>query len=333
MTTHVTSRPRLLACGAALLLLAAAGPVAAQTELANDGFTDGGEVGFQMGFVAGEIAAARFVPTGPCQVTKVRLLFGGSTSTETVIVHVWDDSSETLAPGAELMEPTEVELTGSNSAWQEIDLTALEIPVVASGPFRVGIEFQHSGVPSAARDADGLDFPNRNFIREATIGWQQSQLFGVPGDWVIRAFVTSGGGPDGDVDADVDADADGDAELDAAPDGDADIDADVDGDLDADGGADGDADADSGPACATNAQCPEGQYCGENGFCTFDCRYPADCPESGMLCNSLGQCVQGEDDTEEGCSCRVAGGAAGRGTAAAWLLACVSLLVCRRLRS
>ena len=49
--------------------------------LQNDGFTSGAQVVFQAGFVANEIAAARFVPTiaCPCVVDKVTLLFGGTT--------------------------------------------------------------------------------------------------------------------------------------------------------------------------------------------------------------------------------------------------------------
>jgi len=50
-------------------------------------------------------------------------------------------------------------------------------------------------------------------------------------------------------------------------------------------------DSNEATACKTNAQCPEGQYCGSLGFCTLDCRKDSDCP--GATCSSLGKCVGG----------------------------------------
>ncbi|MBM4131185.1 hypothetical protein FJ250_09180, partial [bacterium] len=89
------------------------------------------------------------------------------------------------------------QLTGSDSALQEIDLTGAGVQV--SGPFRVGLEFQHSGLPSIARDSDGLTAA-RNFIDAQGFGWVDSALFGIPGDWIIRAYVQpAGGGGGGEV--------------------------------------------------------------------------------------------------------------------------------------
>jgi hypothetical protein len=157
--------------------------------LHNDGWVDGQPVGFQAGFQPGEIAAARFVPGGPCPCTldQLRLLFGGAPDSESVILHVWDDSALTDAPGAELYSST-LQLTGSDDFLQELDLTVAGITV--TGPFRVGLEFQHTGLPSVARDGDGIT-PGRNFVLADGVGWVESSTLGVTGDWVLRAVVDS----------------------------------------------------------------------------------------------------------------------------------------------
>ncbi len=43
--------------------------------------------------------------------------------------------------------------------------------------------------------------------------------------------------------------------------------------------------------CTSSAECPDGQYRGEGGNCTFDCREDGDCAE-GEICNSLGKCIE-----------------------------------------
>lgn len=183
----------------ALILLAPLAPpaTAQETTLQNDGFVDGQAVGFQGGFVADEIAASRFTPTGtgPWRLNRVRFLFGGSTSTVTFTLRVYADAAGTNAPGAELYSG-DYQVTGSDVLLQEIDLTSENVTV--TGTFRVGIEFQHNGAPSVARDGDGTINASRNFIYTPSIpGWFQSNLFGLSGDWVIRAVVqpTSGGTP------------------------------------------------------------------------------------------------------------------------------------------
>ena len=60
-------------------------------------------MGFQGGFVAGEIGASRFVaPEAGRTLLKVQLLYGGATAQRTVTLRVFDDSAGTDAPGAEL---------------------------------------------------------------------------------------------------------------------------------------------------------------------------------------------------------------------------------------
>jgi hypothetical protein len=163
----------------------------AQTSLQNDGWDSGQAAGFQAGFVAGEIAASRLVPSGPCPcpVTRVRFLFGGSETQQTITLRIWDDRSGTAVPGAELFTG-DYQVSGADDQLQEIDLSTEGIAVL--GAFRVGIEFTHSGLPSVARDTDGIAL-DLNFVDAQGIGWVQSSLLGVTGDWIIRASVGAEG--------------------------------------------------------------------------------------------------------------------------------------------
>ncbi|MCZ6598051.1 MAG: hypothetical protein O7B99_10455 [Planctomycetota bacterium] len=171
------------------IIRAVEGGGAAGELLFNDGWVNGQGVAFQAGFAANEIAAVRFVPSDPCPCTldQIRLLFGGAATTESVILRVWDDSALSDAPGALLYSNT-IQLTGVDDYMQELDLTVAGITV--SGAFRVGLEFQHAGLPSVARDADGIT-ADRNFIEASGIGWVESSTLGVTGDWILRAVVNS----------------------------------------------------------------------------------------------------------------------------------------------
>jgi hypothetical protein len=157
--------------------------------LANDGWVNGQAAAFQAGFDPSEIAAVRFVPSDPCPCTldQIRLLFGGAAGSENVILRVWDDSALTDAPGSELYSST-IQLTASDGFMQELDLTVAGITV--DGPFRVGLEFTHAGLPSVARDGDGIT-ADRNFIDDSGVGWVDSSTLGVTGDWILRAVVNS----------------------------------------------------------------------------------------------------------------------------------------------
>jgi hypothetical protein len=185
----------------------------AQTELKNDSFVDGGAVSFMGGFTVGEIGASRFIPAGPCTITKIQLLFGGAATTQTATLHIYDDSGQATNPGSELMTATDVQLTGSNSALSEIDVTALGT-ISAPGPFRVGFEWQHTGTPSIASDTDGMGYTDRNFVY-STGAWTTSQIYGVSGDWIIRAFVVYPG-QDAGVQEDAAVQLDAAAQSDAA---------------------------------------------------------------------------------------------------------------------
>lgn len=173
-------------------------PTQADTELVNDGFGMAGTAVFQAGFDAGEIGAARFEPPGPCPcpVNRVRFLFGGPGTNgvvRTVTVRIWDDPGPSgpldADPGGERFSRG-YEITASDSAFQEVDLSGEGVFV--NGPFRVGIEFDSAGLPSIARDDDGTLAADQNFLRSTALGWTQSGVLGLTGDWIIRASVGEG---------------------------------------------------------------------------------------------------------------------------------------------
>jgi len=185
-----TSRVAATLAAALLAALATTAATAQETVLQNDSFISGQSAGFQAGFVTGEIAASRFLPSGsPSYIVKrIQLLFGGAPTSEAITLRIWNDAAGNTIPGDELFSGDFL-LTGSNTALQEIDLVSSN--VIVAGQFRVGIEFQHDGLPSVAKDADGTIQATKNFIFAQGFGWTQSNLLGLNGDWVIRAVVGS----------------------------------------------------------------------------------------------------------------------------------------------
>lgn len=173
---------------AGMSILALAFPAFAAQLLQNDGFFTGQNAVFQSGFVAGEEGAVRLSPPGPfpMQVTEVQLLFGSAASSQTVTLNIYDDSAGSTAPGT-LLYTGDWLLTGSTTAFSSIDLSGESVFV--SDDFRVSIQFQHSGQPSIARDDDGNINASLNFINADGLGWFQSSMFGLTGDWIIRAVV------------------------------------------------------------------------------------------------------------------------------------------------
>jgi hypothetical protein len=154
--------------------------------LQNDDFTSGGSPTFQAGFVTGEAAAARLGPQSAAfTVRKVRFLFGGATTTKTVTLTIYQDGDSTN-PGA-VLHSADYSLTGSNSAFQEIDLTGQNIHVAATQKIRVAILFQHDGAPSVA--IDGARTASRNFIYSG--GWITTESVSLNGDFIIRAEIST----------------------------------------------------------------------------------------------------------------------------------------------
>ena len=157
-------------------------------EFRNDAWPPSVEVGFQQGFAVGDMAAVRVVPEGPCPCTLsgVSVLFGGGSGSEDVILRVWEDDGSSVAPGTELFSGT-FPLVGANAVINVIDLSAENI--VVNGAFRFGFEFTHTGLPAIARDTDGYT-QDSNFINDITLGWRESDFFGLQGDWIMRAVLS-----------------------------------------------------------------------------------------------------------------------------------------------
>ena len=289
----------IAACG----VLCAAAPDAADAQLIlqNDDFNGSGRVGAQGGFAPGEMAASRFVaPTGGRTLQSVTFFFGGASGQRTITLHVYDDSSQAINPGGELHN-ADYQVMGSDSALTSIDLSATNVVVPAF--FRVAVELHTAGAPSLARDNNGI-VADRNFLYGDLLGgtnfiWNRSEPL-LQGDWIIRATVSDSGG--GGIDAGIDA---------------------AGGSPDAAGTS---PDASSSGGCQGNGDCAIGSYCNTaDNSCTFDCRNDGDCGSGA--CNSLGQCVVG-DDAGGSCSTGSSGGVAG----AIGLGAAVALLLGRRRR-
>lgn len=265
---------------AAILGVASLGAasIANADTLQNDGFVAGDAAGFQAGFVAGEEGAVELTPpsANPWKLDNVQFLFGGAVATQTVTLNIYADSAG-ADPGAVLFT-ADYQVTGADNALSEIDLGADN--VVVTGDFRVGIAFQHAGLPSIARDDDGSIAATKNFIEVDGIGWVQSNLVGLTGDWVIRANATEQGGtPTADAGP-------------SAP----------------DAGVSGtpDAGATTDDTCTLNSDCTNGSYCGDDALCTFDCRVDIDC-NGDFTCDEVGRCV--EPESSDGGGCNTSGGA------------------------
>lgn len=236
----------------------------ADITLQNDGFASGDAADFMGGFVANEAAASRFLaPDAGRQLLKIQLLYGPATTQRTETFKVWDDTSGTNAPGAELLS-ADFMVTGSSSAILEVDLTSMN--VIVPQQFRVGIVFSAGGNPSVAADTDGNIMPGKNFILNNGVTWVQAQTLGVPGDWIIRAVISgTSTGADAGVNPTPDAST-------------------------------------VGATCTSNAQCSVGEFCDTtNHTCTFECRTNADCGNGGT-CNSLGMCIGGGSKSGGCCS-------------------------------
>ncbi len=268
--------------------------------LQNDSFQSGDQAAFQQGFVSGEMAAVTLGPLGSAfHVLNIQLLFGGDTSQQTVTLHVYQDNG-TANPGTEIYSG-DYQLTGSNENLVQIDVSGENIVVGSGVMFRVALEFHHDGVPSVARDADGIH-SGRNWIFSQ--GWGDAASFLVQGDWIIRAEVdTIATQPDAGVlpdasqgDAGVSQDAsegqDGAQGSDAAP------------SQDGTTGQDGS----SSSACDTSDQCSGGQVC-YGGNCVSVCSSDGDCSAGSrchhglckLTCTASSQCSGGQVCADEVC--------------------------------
>ena len=169
----------------------------------NDGFEDNTAVGFQGGFVLDEQAAVCFSPPEedfPLQLTAIRLIYGGGALGSTLAANfrVFGAGGNGSPPADMIHMFEDIELTSANDAMSELDITPAGITVNSS--FCVSIESQHAGLPSIARDNDGTIDAGNNWIYAIDpismepLGWIQSALFGLEGDWIIRVVGEPGSG-------------------------------------------------------------------------------------------------------------------------------------------
>jgi hypothetical protein len=158
-------------------------------ELKNDSWPPSLVAHFQGGFAAGEAAAVRFTPPGPCpcSVDGASVLIGGAPGFADVGLRIWDDGSLADQPGS-LLHSQDMQLAAAGAALNIIPLGLEGITV--NGPFRLGFEMLNGGFPSVARDDDGIT-AGVNFIDEAVLGWVESGSLGLAGDWIMRAVVTN----------------------------------------------------------------------------------------------------------------------------------------------
>lgn len=158
-------------------------------ELKNDSWPASLVAHFQGGFAAGERAAVRLIPPGPCPcpISGVSVLIGGAAGFADVGLRIWDDVALTDEPGA-LLYSDDLQLAAGGAAINFIPLTFEDITV--DGPFRLGFEMLTGGFPSVARDDDGIH-PGVNFIDETIAGWVESSTLGLLGDWIMRAVVSN----------------------------------------------------------------------------------------------------------------------------------------------
>jgi hypothetical protein len=179
-------------------LTCAVGARAAEATLCNDSFAAGGNATFQGGFAAGEGAAVKLSapPDGyPFTIQAIHLLFGdpsGATTGDGRIVElrIFDDDGTSAVnsspgfPGTELYGQ-EITLLSSTEGINE---ALLDAPfTVNDGAVWIALLFGHDNLPSVANDDSPTGAAQRNAIYSN--GWESVALFGVRGDWIIRAVV------------------------------------------------------------------------------------------------------------------------------------------------
>lgn len=179
--------------GATALAVAALSPPAAAAvkELANDSFNGFGSVVCQVGFVEAESAAARLTADPgdyPYRVEKVRMLVCPASTGGYAVLRLYEDNGGGVTPGPLLYEEI-IQITGSDDALNEVDLSSQEI-IVSGGSIRVDLEWFQNGPPGIANDLDGF-VPSSNYIYAwdplfMTWDWHYANDLGVMGDWILR---------------------------------------------------------------------------------------------------------------------------------------------------
>jgi len=192
----------LVACAA--LLWSAVAVHAAEVSVQNDRLANGSTGAIQLGFVAGETAAAWL--TSPCsgRIVAVQIMWrsGAGNAAQTIEDSIGIHAAGSFpTPGAlltssgipALLEGPVMTDGGLNEFrfMDENNTIPIDIPVTQGQVFVVAFTFFNSpgpGTASLVTDTNGCQ-PNKNSIDEITFGWFNLCLFGVSGDLVIRAIV------------------------------------------------------------------------------------------------------------------------------------------------
>jgi hypothetical protein len=156
--------------------------------LQNDNFSSGNTPAFQGGFATGEAAAVRLGPrTEAFTIKHIQFLFGGAAGTDSVTLTIYQDAGATN-PGTPL-HSADYQITASDAAMQDIDVSGANIHVAANQTIRVAIGFQHNGLPGVAKD--GAITNGRNLIFVSPGNWATAESVGIDGDFVIRAEIST----------------------------------------------------------------------------------------------------------------------------------------------
>lgn len=163
-------------------------------DLVNDAWSDNGAVIFQGGFAIGECWASTFVPEAehyPLEIVGAHMVVGGEDSgSANFSVAIWSVDRDGQ-PLEELSVGT-VEINGDDGALDTVPLDAIgvSVPPITEGGFALVVCFtEHAGFPGIAADADGLTWPERNFIRLEDGTWVRAADLGVSGDFITRATI------------------------------------------------------------------------------------------------------------------------------------------------
>ena len=217
------------------LLLIPGSSFAGYKLLINDDFETGDHAAFQGGFVAGECWGAVYEPDPgdyPFDMVHVDALIGGSSAHSLYNIDFYALNGTNLNQ-SDYIDGSYLAITGSNSAFQRIDLrdAKLEVtlPAVESGNIAVAMCLDsHDGYPAIARDVGGMSDAALNYIfLPSHNSWWQSNLFGVTGDWIQRLCIETDSVSGDECDADTDADSDSDTDADSDSDADSDADTDT----------------------------------------------------------------------------------------------------------
>ena len=119
------------------------------------------------------------------------MIVGGDDMTsEDFYIGVWS-VLPTGEPDAELASGT-VNINGENAMPDVVPLDAIGATPgqITEGNFAIVVCMpNHTGFPAIARDDDGLNFADRNWIGLTDGSWISNETAGVQGDWIMRATI------------------------------------------------------------------------------------------------------------------------------------------------